>query len=55
MEKKPLSESRNPVEVLKFCLSDIDLLLMPLVGWDEAGNRLGMGAGYYDRALAAFQ
>ena len=35
-------------------LSDIDLLLMPLVGWDEAGNRLGMGAGYYDRALQPF-
>jgi 5-formyltetrahydrofolate cyclo-ligase len=33
-------------------LSDIDLLLMPLVGWDESGNRLGMGAGFYDRALA---
>ncbi len=32
-------------------LSDIDLLLMPLVGWDEAGNRLGMGMGFYDRAL----
>jgi len=32
-------------------LSNIDLLLMPLVGWDESGNRLGMGAGYYDRAL----
>jgi 5-formyltetrahydrofolate cyclo-ligase len=30
----------------------IDLILMPLVGWDERGARLGMGAGYYDRALA---
>lgn len=33
-------------------LINIDLLLMPLVGWDESGNRLGMGAGFYDRALA---
>ena len=33
-------------------LFNIDLLLMPLVGWDESGSRLGMGAGFYDRALA---
>ena len=29
-------------------------LLIPLVGFDEAGYRLGYGAGYYDRTLAAF-
>jgi len=28
-------------------------LLVPLVGFDEAGYRLGYGAGYYDRTLAA--
>lgn len=30
----------------------MDLMLMPLVGFDDRGNRLGMGAGYYDRYLA---
>ena len=39
---------RSP-EILLF---NIDLLLLPLVGWDESGSRLGMGAGFYDRTLA---
>lgn len=30
---------------------DLDVVLMPVVGFDRRGNRLGMGAGYYDRAL----
>ena len=30
-----------------------DVLLVPLVGFDEAGYRLGYGTGYYDRTLAA--
>lgn len=29
----------------------LDMILAPLVGFDEQGNRVGMGGGYYDRAL----
>ena len=33
-------------------LNSLDALLIPLVGFDARGNRLGMGAGFYDRALS---
>ena len=33
-------------------LTDLDYLLMPLVAFDNQGNRLGMGGGFYDKTLA---
>jgi len=30
----------------------MDMLLLPLVAFDEQGNRIGMGGGFYDRSFA---
>ena len=33
-------------------VAGLDVLVMPLVGFDSGGHRLGMGGGFYDRTLA---
>lgn len=41
----------KPGKVRLVPLSQADIVLVPLVAWDEKGRRLGYGAGYFDRAL----
>ncbi|MBD2857868.1 5-formyltetrahydrofolate cyclo-ligase [Spongiibacter sp. KMU-158] len=35
-----------------FSAENLDMVLMPLVGFDRQGNRLGMGGGFYDRCFS---
>ncbi|RPH98778.1 MAG: 5-formyltetrahydrofolate cyclo-ligase [Lysobacterales bacterium] len=44
----------EPAGTLEIGLAEVDLALIPLVAWDDAGGRLGMGAGFYDRLFQPF-
>lgn len=36
-------------------LQCMQILLVPLVGFDSCGNRMGMGGGFYDRTLSGWR
>lgn len=42
----------EPVSTEIISAEQLDILFMPLVGFDKNKNRIGMGGGYYDRTLA---
>lgn len=42
----------EPVSDEKIDISDIDVVLTPLLVFDKKGNRVGFGKGFYDRFLS---
>lgn len=42
----------SPTRVVPVAVTALDLVVVPLVGADRTGRRLGRGRGYFDRALA---
>ena len=41
-----------PAHATRCPTSDLDIIFLPMVGWDLQGGRLGMGGGCYDLTLS---
>jgi 5-formyltetrahydrofolate cyclo-ligase len=45
----------EPYETRPVALDEIDLVIVPGAAFDKWGNRLGYGAGFYDKLLSTFR
>jgi 5-formyltetrahydrofolate cyclo-ligase len=51
--KKNAYDIPEPIDGLEVPVSKIDVVFVPLLAFDEKGNRVGYGKGFYDKFLAA--
>ncbi len=45
----------EPHETTPARITEVDLIVVPGAAFDERGNRIGYGAGFYDKLLASFR
>ena len=50
--KKNTYDIPEPIDGLEVPVSKIDVVFVPLLAFDEKGNRVGYGKGFYDKFLA---